>query len=161
MIKPNELFIHLRNIMQEQELSELKSGTGLLADFHMWGGESLMPSIQLPVKRKGIRSQMEIEVSILDSCRTANVQHWVMVKARLGYDTFWKHMNYLLTKGLVDEKIEGSRTLYQTSARGLELLEKVSTINEVVNGFWANFLAFPSAKGRGFILPNPRWRLNA
>lgn len=51
-----------------------------------------------------------------------------MVKARLGYDTFWKHMNYLLAEGYVEERDEGSRTLYQTNASGLELLEKLSTI---------------------------------
>jgi predicted transcriptional regulator len=45
-----------------------------------------------------------------------------MVKARLGYDTFWKHMNLLLTAGLMAETCDGSKTLYQTNAKGLELL---------------------------------------
>ena len=55
-----------------------------------------------------------------------------MVKARLGYDTFWKHMNHLLATGLMDERNEGSRTLYQTSTRGLDLLEKLSAIEVTV-----------------------------
>jgi predicted transcriptional regulator len=75
---------------------------------------------------------MEIEASILESCRTPTVQHWIMVKARLGYDTFWKHMNGLLTMGLMDEKNEGSRTVYQTNAKGLELLDKLSGIEATV-----------------------------
>ena len=49
-----------------------------------------------------------------------------MVKARLGYDTFWKHMNYLLAMGFMEEKSEGSRTVYQTSTKGLELLGKLA-----------------------------------
>ncbi len=44
-------------------------------------------------------------------------------------------MNYLLSNGLMDERFEGSRTLYQTSTRGLELLAKLSGINDIVNGF--------------------------
>ncbi len=78
---------------------------------------------------------MEIEASILESCRSPNVQHWIMVKARLGYDTFWKHMNYLLVRGLMDEKSEGSRTLYQTSSKGLELLEKLSAFDPAIRSF--------------------------
>lgn len=78
---------------------------------------------------------MEIETSILDSCRTPNVQHWIMLKARLGYDTFWKHMNYLLTTGLMEERNEGNRTVYQTSAKGLQLLEKLSAVEQTVSTF--------------------------
>jgi predicted transcriptional regulator len=56
-----------------------------------------------------------------------------MVMARLGYDTFWKHMNHLLATGLMNERSDGSRTLYQTNARGLELLEKLSEIEATVS----------------------------
>jgi predicted transcriptional regulator len=82
-----------------------------------------------------VRSQSEIEASILESCRTPNVQHWVMVKARLGYDTFWKHMNLLLSSGLMDERNDGSKTLYQTSAKGLEMLEKLSNLESAFTDF--------------------------
>ena len=50
----------------------------------------------------------------------------------MGYDTFWKHMNDLLATGLMDERNEGSRTLYQTNAKGLELLEKLTEIEVTV-----------------------------
>ena len=72
--------------------------------------------------RKAVRSQREIQVAILDACRVPTVQHWIMVKARLGYDTFWKHMNELLSAGLMEETIEGSKTLYSVSTKGLGLL---------------------------------------
>jgi hypothetical protein len=47
-----------------------------------------------------------------------------MVKARLGYDTFWKHMDELRSAGLMDETIDGSKTLYGVSAKGLGLLRE-------------------------------------
>ena len=75
--------------------------------------------------RKAVRSQVAIEAAILNACRTPTVQHWIMVKARLGYDTFWKHMNKLLSMGVMDETIEGSRTLYRVNARGLEMLSQL------------------------------------
>ena len=56
-----------------------------------------------------------------------------MVKARLGYDTFWKHMNSLLSAGLMDQRNEGNRTVYQTSSKGLELLEKLSGLEATIN----------------------------
>jgi predicted transcriptional regulator len=121
--------------LQEQQLLETKGDVGLSLGLSTWSHESLVPLTARRNQRKAVRSQIEIEASILESCRTANVQHWVMVKARLGYDTFWKHMNYLLSNGLMDERFEGSRTLYQTSTRGLELLAKLSGINDIVNGF--------------------------
>ena len=77
--------------------------------------------------RRAVRSQREIELAILDSCRVPTVQHWIMVKARLGYDTFWKHMNELLSIGLMEEISEGSKTLYRVNPKGLELLSKHSS----------------------------------
>ena len=84
--------------------------------------------------RREVRSHDVIMLAILEACRTPTVQHWIMVKARLGYDTFWKHMNRLLAGGLIDEMTEGSRTLYQTSSKGLELLVKLSAIESTVSG---------------------------
>ena len=85
----------------------------------------------LPIRRgkgnrKAVRSQSAIEAAILDACRTPIVQHWIMVKARLGYDTFWKHMNRLLSLGVMDETNEGSKTLYRVNGRGLEMLSQLS-----------------------------------
>ncbi len=83
-----------------------------------------LPKLQEHIRRsrKAVRSKREIDLAILNSCRTPNVQHWIMVKARLGYDTFWKHMNTLLSAGVVNEQSEGSKTLYQINAKGLQLL---------------------------------------
>ena len=50
-------------------------------------------------RKRVIRPQRLIVTAILDACRTPSVQHWIMVKARLGYDTFWKHMNELSIAG--------------------------------------------------------------
>jgi predicted transcriptional regulator len=76
-------------------------------------------------KRREVRSQDKILVAILEACRTPTVQHWIMVKARLGYDTFWKHMNELVALGMMDTKNDGHKTLYFINARGLSLLKEL------------------------------------
>lgn len=75
--------------------------------------------------RRTTRPQQEIEISILDACRTPTVQHWIMVKSRLGYDTFWKHMNNLLSLGMMDTLNDGNRTLYVINEKGLTQLQKL------------------------------------
>ncbi len=73
-------------------------------------------------RKKAVRSQRDIVLAILEACRTPNVQHWIMVKARLGYETFWNHMNRLLSMGMMDELNEGNRTMYKVNAKGLDFL---------------------------------------
>ena len=77
-------------------------------------------------KRHDVRSQEVILLAILEACRTPTVQHWIMVKARLGYDTFRKHMNQLVALGMMNTSDEGNKTLYSLSERGLFLLETLS-----------------------------------
>jgi predicted transcriptional regulator len=78
-------------------------------------------------KRHGmIRSQATIVAAILEACRTPSVQHWIMVQARLGYDTFWKHMNALLSRGMMNAVSDGHRTLYSINEKGLNLLRALS-----------------------------------
>jgi predicted transcriptional regulator len=77
-------------------------------------------------KRREVRSQEVIMVAILEACRTPTVQHWIMVKARLGYDTFRKHMNELVSLGMMNTLDEGNKTLYSLSERGLSLLQQLS-----------------------------------
>lgn len=76
-------------------------------------------------KRRVIRSQPTILAAILEACRTPCVQHWIMVKARLGYDTFWKHMNKLVSTGMMNTFSDGSKTLYSVNERGLRLLQEL------------------------------------
>ncbi len=75
--------------------------------------------------RKATRSDNVIVLAILEACRTPTVQHWIMVKARLGYDTFWKHMNELISKGMMETSKDGSRTLYKLNEKGLSELQKL------------------------------------
>ena len=73
-----------------------------------------------------VRSQETIVVAILEACRTPTVQHWIMVQARLGYDTFWKHMNALLSRGMMSAVSDGHHTLYSINEKGLNLLHTLS-----------------------------------
>ncbi|HYB04799.1 MAG TPA: winged helix-turn-helix domain-containing protein [Nitrososphaerales archaeon] len=76
--------------------------------------------------RREVRSHDVIMLAILEACRTPTVQHWIMVKARLGYDTFRKHMNQLISLGMMNTLDEGNKTLYSLSERGLSLLQQLS-----------------------------------
>jgi len=74
-----------------------------------------------------VRSHSAILRAILEACRTPTVQHWIMVRARLGYETFWHHMSDLISRGMMDTIHDGSKTLYKVNARGLDLLEKLES----------------------------------
>jgi predicted transcriptional regulator len=77
-------------------------------------------------RRREVRSQQVILVAILEACRTPTVQHWIMVKARLGYDTFRKHMNQLVSLGMMNTLDEGNKTLYSLTERGVSLLHQLT-----------------------------------
>lgn len=77
-------------------------------------------------RRRNVRPQSEITAAILEACRTPTVQHWIMVKARLGYDTFWKHMNELVSLGMMNTIQDGHKTLYSINQAGLNLLQKLA-----------------------------------
>lgn len=76
-------------------------------------------------RRRVIRPQKQIVTAILDACRTPCVQHWIMVKARLGYDTFWKHMNELVSLGMMTTSNDGNKTMYSINEKGLSLLQEL------------------------------------
>ena len=50
-----------------------------------------------------------------------------MVKARLGYDTFWKHMNNLVSLGLMNAVNDGHKTLYSINEKGISLLKQIES----------------------------------
>jgi len=131
MVKHILTLLLFRNIVSQQLIESDPSDFFLNNRLYEWQKQYHVETLPtLPLRRKSvrraIRSQYEIEAAILDSCRTPTVQHWIMVKARLGYDTFWKHMNTLLTSGLMEETCDGSKTLYQTNAKGLDLLGRLA-----------------------------------
>jgi predicted transcriptional regulator len=92
--------------------------------------------IQLRMRsRKGrkIRSRNAILHEILEACHTPAVEHWIMIKARVGYQSFVKHMDRLLSEGKVtssksaEENGRRSTTYYTLTREGLRLLEKLES----------------------------------
>ena len=81
-------------------------------------------------RKRVIRPQRQIVTAILDACRTPCVQHWIMVKARLGYDTFWKHMNELVSLGMMETQSDGNKTVYSINEKGLNLLQTLQEQSE-------------------------------
>ena len=92
--------------------------------------------IQLRMRsRKGrkIRSRNKILYEILEACHSPAVEHWIMIKARVGYQSFVKHMDRLLTEGKVsssrtnDDRGRRSTTYYTLTSEGLQMLEKLKS----------------------------------
>jgi predicted transcriptional regulator len=83
--------------------------------------------------RKGrkIRSRNRILFEILEACHSPAVEHWIMIKARVGYQSFVKHMDRLLIEGKVissranDDRGRRSTTYYTLTKEGLQMLEKL------------------------------------
>jgi predicted transcriptional regulator len=74
-----------------------------------------------------MRSQNEIIITILEACRRPSVQRLIMIKARLGYETFWTRMNRLLNENMLKCSSKGKKTVYSVTGAGLTLLEKLVT----------------------------------
>jgi predicted transcriptional regulator len=93
--------------------------------------ESLIQSRMRSRKGRKIRPRNKILIAILEACRTPSVEHWIMIKARLGYETFWMHTNRLLQEGKMicsfgDQKQGGkSKTYYSITEDGLLMLDKL------------------------------------
>jgi predicted transcriptional regulator len=90
--------------------------------------------IQLRMRsRKGrkIRPRNKILIAILEACRTPSVEHWIMIKARLGYETFWMHTNRLIEEGKMmcsfGDQRQGSKskTYYSITKDGLIMLDQL------------------------------------
>ena len=81
--------------------------------------------------RKGrtVRSKDTIQIAILEACKTPSVEHWIMIKARLGYETFWSHTSRLLKDGMMSCLTESGRgrTLYSVTDKGLRFLERLKS----------------------------------
>lgn len=83
--------------------------------------------------RKGrkIRTRNRILMEILEACRSPAVEHWIMIKARVGYQSFVKYIDRLLSEGKVTSSRAGeengrrSKTYYTLTKEGLQMLEEL------------------------------------
>jgi predicted transcriptional regulator len=125
----------LSQITQNSPQSQLgvQSKIGTFNDnFDFSKFESLLQNRMKSRKGRKVRPKSKIVIAILEACRTPSVEHWIMIKARLGYETFWSHMNRLLTEGKMTsisehEATKGSRirTYYSVTGEGLQYLEQL------------------------------------
>ncbi len=105
-----------------QQVAIFASGATMQKPLQIQSGEFSFSSRR---RRSAVRSQKYIQIAILEACRTPTVQHWIMVKARLGYDTFWKHMNKLISRRMMDTNSDGYKTLYSINQKGLAFLREL------------------------------------
>jgi predicted transcriptional regulator len=86
--------------------------------------------------RKGrkIRSRSTILMEILEACRSPAVEHWIMIKARVGYEAFCKYTDNLIKQGkmvLLKMDDQGgprkSKTYYSLTEEGIRMLEELKS----------------------------------
>jgi predicted transcriptional regulator len=77
-------------------------------------------------RKRPLRTQNAIVTAILEACRTPTPQHWIMVKARIGFGTFQSHMQKLIEKGIVETSFEEGRLLYRVNSKGFRFLNSLS-----------------------------------
>ena len=106
---------------------EVPRASSSASSFSISIGSSDFEALLHQKRRRAVRSQKSITAAILEACRTPTVQHWIMVKARLGYDTFWKHMNNLVSLGLMNAVNDGHKTLYSINEKGISLLKQIES----------------------------------
>lgn len=93
--------------------------------------DSLIQSRMRSRKGRKIRPRSKILIEILEACRTPAIEHGIMMKARLGYETFWNHMNRLLEEGKMicspSTQNRGGKavTYYSITPDGLQMLEEL------------------------------------
>lgn len=93
--------------------------------------ESLIRLRMRSRKGRKIRNRNTILKDILEACRSPAVEHWIMIKARVGYQSFSKYSERLLNEGkvvssrTVEENGRRSRTYYTLTREGLEMLEEL------------------------------------
>lgn len=112
--------------LQPQESSEERN-KGINGRIN-WSKFDIMIKNRLRARKgRTVRSQDSIQIAILEACRSPSVEHWIMIKARLGYETFWAHTSKLLRDGMVNRLVENGRgrTLYSITEKGLVKLESL------------------------------------
>ncbi len=85
--------------------------------------------------RKGrkIRTRKIILMEILEACRSPAVEHWIMIRARVGYQSFVKYIDKLLSEGKVTSSRTGedngrrSKTYYTLTNEGFQMLEELKS----------------------------------
>jgi predicted transcriptional regulator len=80
-------------------------------------------------RKRFVRSQRMIVKAILEACRVPSPQHVIMMKAKLGYETFWMHVGTMLAQGLLkEEKDDQRRSIYSITDIGLASLRQLPEV---------------------------------
>ena len=142
--KVSRVFEFLKVLDEDSPIDDKEVVDSMLAEINFSNkpakAQNISPPPQIPIDRavldnrkksRIVRSQNEIIISILNSCKTPSVQHSVMIKSRLGYETFWTHVNRLIDEGMITSSSDGKKVSYLMTERGRILLGKLLTSGNV------------------------------
>jgi predicted transcriptional regulator len=79
------------------------------------------------------RNRMEIAASLLSIARTGALKTHLMYRANLSYLMVSEYLNYLISAGLVEEKLDDESTtkIFQTTPKGFKFLEVYESLQEI------------------------------
>lgn len=77
------------------------------------------------------RDRMQIMVSILDTCTRGANKTRIVYQANLNFRTVNPYLDLLEKNGLI-QVMEDRTTIYKTTAKGFDLINNFSSINEML-----------------------------
>ncbi|MBN1235238.1 MAG: DNA-binding protein [Methanotrichaceae archaeon] len=80
------------------------------------------------------RSRQEIIAKVLDICTSGAIKTKIVYQANLNFRTVNTYIDLLNKKGLI-EVYQGPTTVYETTEKGLDLMESIKQVNSELSEF--------------------------
>ncbi len=80
------------------------------------------------------RSRQEIIAKVLDICTNGAIKTKIVYQANLNFRTVNTYIDLLNKKGLI-EVYQGPSVVYETTAKGMDLMESIKQVNSELSEF--------------------------
>jgi predicted transcriptional regulator len=80
------------------------------------------------------RSRQEIIANVLDICTNGAIKTKIVYQANLNFRTVNTYIDLLNKKGLI-EVCQGPSIVYETTAKGMDLMESIKLVNSELSEF--------------------------
>ncbi|MDD1749508.1 MAG: winged helix-turn-helix domain-containing protein [Methanothrix sp.] len=80
------------------------------------------------------RSRQEIIAKVLDICTNGAIKTKIVYQANLNFRTVNTYIDLLNKKGLI-EVSQGPSVVYETTAKGMDLMESIKQVNSELSEF--------------------------
>jgi predicted transcriptional regulator len=80
------------------------------------------------------RSRQEIIAKVLDICTDGAIKTEIVYRANLNFRTVNTYIDLLNKKGLIEVSL-GPSTIYETTPKGIDLMESIKQVNSELTDF--------------------------